>query len=421
MIIFYLINPFIVIALYFWPYWFSLNQLQLERLNPFLIFIILGLPFELMKIFGGPLFLIDDGIYDEGYQFSLLVTNVALLSQWLSAFIFFRLFKRIRFFKHLKSQARLLNVNKLRCYEFTLLLAGIFSWVILAISDFGLLNWLQNPREGYQLHRTGLGHWYAISISFIALSMLISYARDPKPTAILSKFVFFTFLSYFTGSKGVMLSFFTSTLVFLMIMKWAGLKNLLLALTPLIFSLLIFNLYLALGDSLSINTLFEYFDYYKNASMFYNDYLNDRISLFHGEIALSSYYSYLPRAIWIEKPYSYGILLINEIYYPGQAELTNTPAFGGYVEQFADFGFFSVITSNFLSFNAFSCALAGFILAKNQYSNTKKPTTPLLISFIIYFLPSFGMFFPGALYGILILLAIAIFNSSRIPHPITVR
>jgi hypothetical protein len=225
----------------------------------------------------------------------------------------------------------------------------------------------------------------------------------------------FVALAFFTGSKGVMLSLFTTAMVFLAFLDWKPLPRFLGIGVPLIFSVLLYNLFLARQDVLTLASVFEYFDYYKNAAMYYTDYLRGQTSFFWGEIAWTSYASYIPRGFWPDKPVVYGILLVNEIYYPGQAELTNTPAFGGAVEYFADFGVPGVALSGLFSSISVMTALAGYVLFKNRNADVRRPTLPFIAVFTLQFMPAFGLFFPGALYGILLGTLLAAFSMYRYP------
>lgn len=413
MIALFVLNLATVALLTLWPLWFSRLQLRLSWVNPFAIALIMVLPFEAMKLFGGPLFLLDDGLLDPGYQFAILMTNIQLLCQWLGAVMFLALFRTLRATREWRERALPLSTRGMPLASLVCLALALVAWVLLAVSDFGIAGWLSNPREGYQLHRTGAGHWFALSITFLAASMLFSYFARPAPLSVLLKAPLFMGLAYFTGSKGVMLSLFTTTMVFLAFLEWKPLPRFLGIGIPLIFSLLAYNLFLARGDILTLASVFEYFDYYKNAAMYYGDYLRDQTRFFWGEIAWTSYASYVPRAFWPDKPVVYGILLVNEIYYPGQAELTNTPAFGGAVEYFADFGIPAVAASGLFSTVSILSALAGHLLFRNNSADVRRPTVPFVAAFTLQFAPAFGMFFPGALYGLLLALLLSAFALYR--------
>jgi hypothetical protein len=86
--------------------------------------------------------------------------------------------------------------------------------------------------------------------------------------------------------------------------------------------------------------VFWYLSHMENARNYYEGFFQGRVPLFNGEITLSSLWGYVPRLLYPEKPYVYGVTHINEIFFPGMAALGHTPAFDGGVEYFADFGFF---------------------------------------------------------------------------------
>ena len=184
--------------------------------------------------------------------------------------------------------------------------------------------------------------------------------------------------------------------------------------TPIAFSVILWNFYLAVGDGFSILSIIDYFDYYKNASMYYSDILSKKISLFYGDIFLSSFWSYIPRSFYPEKPFIYGILNINEIYYPGYADISHTPAFGGAVEQYADFGILGVILFGLLNFNAFSFALTTYIIFYKPGFIAFNGNIQVIIAFIVLFGPNFGTYFSGLTYFLLVLLVFFIMRISTV-------
>lgn len=413
MSVFYVLNLVLACLLTVWPYWFSRLQLRLSGVNPFLITMVMALPVEAMKLIGGPLVLIENGLFDPGYQFALLMSNVQWTCQWLGAVTFLALFRTLRMTRKWRSGASELDTRKAGVAAVVCIGLSIFCWTLLATSEFGLLAWLSNPREGYQLHRTGAGHWFALMITFLSAGMLFAHLAKPTPAAIMLKTPIFVGLAYFAGSKGVMLAFFTTSMVMLSLLKWKPLPRVMLLGIPPIFGLLAFNLSLALSDALTLQSLLEYFDYYKNAAMYYGDFLRGQTSYFFGEIALTSYAGYVPRALWPDKPVVYGSLLVNEIYYPGQAELTNTPAFGAAVEYFADFGVPGVALSGLLGTQALTMAFAAHVLFNNEKANLRRPTVAVVAAVTLQFVPTFGLYFPGLLYGLLLIGLLLAFRSFR--------
>jgi hypothetical protein len=407
---FYKINIFISLTLLLWPIWFARVVVGLGWVNPFSIVLAISLPVKVMTLIAGPLVLLDRGLFDYGYQFALLMNSAHLFAHLASATLFFVLFRRMRIERYLPWRKLHLEPIKILRSARLFFLIFIVSLLLLATAKFGILNWITNPRLGYQLYRTGQGHWYALAISFLSASYLLSFLARPKPVPLLFSTLLHLLGAYFLGSKGIMLSLFSTMLVFLWFLRWRHLGKMFLLGIPPIFSLLIFNLYLALGDVFELKTVFSYFDYYMNAASYYKEYLDGRLDLFWGEVTLSSYWSYVPRVIWPEKPTVYGILLVNEIFYPGLAELTHTPAFGGAVEQFADFGVIGVVFFGIFSSEAILTALMAYLLFRHPGFDPRRVSLAALMLMLVQFAPGFGAFFPGALYLALLATVLGLVN-----------
>jgi hypothetical protein len=415
--ILYSVNIFLAFGLLLWPLWFSRVVLGLGWVNPFSILLVLSLPVQVMKLIGGPMTLIDDGLFDFGYQFALLMGNAYTLAQVVSMALFFILFRSIRVERYVPWRKRDLQpVELLRSARMCFAIFGL-SFLLLASAEFGLVNWLINPRTGYQLHRTGQGHWYALAVSFLSASYLMSFLARPRPGPLLLTTALHVVAAYFLGSKGIMLTMFGATLIFLWFLHWRHLNKLLMLGTPLVFGLLLFNLYLALLDAFDLQAIFEYFDYYKNAADYYRGYFEGQFDLFWGEVAWSSVWGYVPRAIWPEKPSVYGILLVNEIFYPGQAEMTNTPAFGGAVEQFADFGVVGVVFYGLFSSQSMLTALFSYLLFRRPGFEPHRVTVATVMLMLVQFAPAFGSFFPGGLYLIVSASVLGLVMLARILSP----
>jgi hypothetical protein len=415
--ILYSVNIFLAFGLLLWPLWFSRVVLGLGWVNPFSILLVLALPVQVMKLIGGPMALIDYGLFDFGYQFALLMGNTYSIAQVVSMAIFFILFRSIRVERYVPWRKRELRpVELLRSARLCFAVFGL-SFLLLASAEFGLVNWLINPRTGYQLYRTGHGHWYALAVSFLSASYLLSFLARPRPGPLLLTTIPHIVAAYFLGSKGIMLTMFGATLVFLWFLQWRQLNKLLMLGTPLVFGLLLINLYLALLDSFDLQAIFEYFDYYKNAADYYRGFFEGQVDLFGGEVAWSSIWGYVPRAIWPEKPSAYGILLVNEIFYPGQAEMTNTPAFGGAVEQFADFGVVGVVVYGLFSAQSILAALFSYLLFRRPGFDPHRVTVATVMLMLVQFAPAFGSFFPGALYLMLLVAVLGLVILARTLSP----
>jgi len=86
----YLINVFLLIILNLWPIWFSTKYLRLTTINPFTIKMVIELPVFLMIALVGPAFNITNGLFDEGYQFAVLMSNLEKFFQILGLIFFYR-------------------------------------------------------------------------------------------------------------------------------------------------------------------------------------------------------------------------------------------------------------------------------------------------------------------------------------------
>lgn len=389
-----------------WPIWFSTSVLRLNLINPFTLLLCLSLPFEIMKLYVGPLVLIDQGLFDDGYQFALLMTNLYSIMNILGLLFFFRLFCIMKlddlFYKRF-GYIRRKNIYRSAQIFFIVYILSMYQ---LMSAEYGVVNWLLNPREGYQLYRTGFGHWYALSVSALSVSFLLFFLAKPEPRSLLWVTFWHMIMAFFLGSKGLIISLFAASLVFMWFIRWKHLYKFLVLGTPIVFCLLLYNLYQALQDSFDILAIAQYFDYYKNAADYYNAFFNNEIRLYYGEIFLSSFWSYIPRFLFPDKPFVYGMTLINEFFYPGQAELTNTPGFGGAVLQFADFGLIGIFLYGFFSPESIIVALTSSIIFKGRKIDFNKINVAIFVILLIQYAPGFGSYLPTALYLVLLFMVV---------------
>ena len=159
----------------------------------------------------------------------------------------------------------------------------------------------------------------------------------------------------------------------------------------------------------------QYFEYYPNAAMYYADYFGGVIELFEGKVVLTSFWEYVPRGLFQEKPYVYGILHVVDFYFPGGAESGNTPAFYGGVPQFADFGiigllFFAMI--NLLP--VFYFAGLHYALVKGEFLRVEGLSGRGIIISILLFSPVFGVFLPVGLVVLVLIFVLSFIQFIRI-------
>ncbi len=420
MTFFYYINIVASVLLLFWPVLFARTVLRLQWINPLSIIFMITMPVDLMTLFAGS-FSIEEGLFDIGYQFALLMNNILSLAQICGAIFFFWLSNSIGAHRYVPFQHALLEPRKLKYSSIFFLLIFLLALFIMASAEYGFLNWLHNPREGYQLYRAGQGQWYALATSAMAVSFVLALLARPTAANVLRVTVFYLGVGYLLGTKGVLLGIFTTMLIFLWFLRWPHLGKMVLFGMPFIFGLMIWNLYLAVGQGLELLTIFAYFDHFKNGADYYRSYLNNEVGLFYGEVVMSSLWAYVPRSIWPDKPWAYGVTLVNEIFYPGQAELTNTPAFGGAVEQFADFGLLGIILFGIFSSKAILTGLFSFLIFRKPGLRFDRVTLSTVMLIIVQYAPGFGNYLPFGLYFFQLFLNLVIlhllFCSSRRCYP----
>ncbi len=403
MLAFFVLNLTIALSLLFWPYWFSRRYLGLSRLNPLTIPMLVGMPVELMKLVAGPILLVKGGLWSPAFQLAVLMGNLLSISSLAGTLFFFSLVKAVRIERFLPFNSAPLRRRHLRRASWFFLIILALAFGLLASAQLGILEWIKNPRIGYQLYRTGQGHWYALAVSALSVGSMLSFASNPSPTAIMLKTALFVGLAYLLGSKAAMLAMFVAGMVMLSFLNWKHLPKLFFLGTPLVFLLLVWNLYLALTDTFELVSVVQYFDYYKNAANYYAGVMEGNIQLFFGDILSTSYWAYVPRGFYPDKPVVYGILHVNEIFYPGQAALTNTPAFGGAVEQYADFGVVGVLILGFFGGQTVFNACLYWLAFRKPGINLREITLGQFLVLLVMSGPLFGLYFPGVLYWILLL------------------
>lgn len=394
----YYLHPVMTLMLSAWPLWFATRTLQLRWFNPFSLSWLVGLPVQLMKLIAGPAVLLTEGLADKGYQFALLMTDLSFFAQLLGVTVFYRLAEYWRLDRFVANRELPLAGSDFARVKWFFVAIFWLSLLLLASAEFGIVNWLLNPRDGYQHYRTGQGHWYALAVNCLAAAYVMAVLQNPRPGRVMLTTTLYLGLSYLLGSKGTMLSLFVAGLIVLWFLRWKHLGKVTVIGMPLLFALLITNLLLALGDSFELQSVLEYFDYYKNAADYYTAHLSGELPLMWGEVMVSSLWAYVPRALVPDKPSVYGILLVNEFFYPGQAELTNTPAFGGAVEQYADFGLLGVIVFNALSSQTLSMAFLSYLTFRRPGLSLTRMSVGMTAVVLVQYAPAFGSFLPSLLY-----------------------
>ena len=337
------------------------RRYRLGALNLLTIPIIVYTPLAFLTTFSGPYFFLDGSLFNPYFQYALLVNNVHTLLATLTSLVLVRQFERTpalaRWVQKFVRSGGEAHPERMRSASWLFLALFAVSFVLLTHS-FGLLNWIADPRTGYQLHRSGAGQWYALSLTLLSVSLVLAATYARSTYAILAAAPLYFVLIYLLGSKSFIISFAVFYVIILALRRFRYLAPVAAVILGAGAVSAILTFVQSLGG-FGIAQISSYSDYYVNAAMYYRDYLNGSLPLFHGQMTLSSLWSLVPRSLYPGKPYVYGLILIDEHYFPGSAAQTSTPAFAT-IDYFADFGWPQVIVSAVFNFSNVSSA---FLLA----------------------------------------------------------
>ncbi|WP_315012162.1 hypothetical protein [Capnocytophaga leadbetteri] len=386
----YILNIFFFLFINIRKIWFLSKTFGFSFFNPISIPFFISFPVLVTKTFVGPFFILKEGLFDTWFQYAIFMTNIYLLGEYILILITIEKCKKSFFINEsLLKKIRIIKIKRVRMIISSLFFIFLFLLCFLLLSkDFGVLNWIINPREGYQFHRTGVGHWYALSLLFLSTSYAIAALYSKKILHLIFITFVYILFAYLLGSKAVILSFVTFFMIVLWFRRSKHFTTILYFTLPLGFTVMLLNF--NPKDAMSV---VEYFDYYVNSAMYYKAYFGNQIDLFYGEVWATGFYQYIPRGLFPDKPHVYGFLLVNEHFYPGAAEATHTPAYGGPVFYFADFGVIGVILAAFLNINVVLQTILYYVFYKNTNIMDIRYNSNRLYIFIWLLAPSFMEYF----------------------------
>jgi hypothetical protein len=370
--------------------------------NPLIINFCLDAGISLFRIILGPLVLIKGGVLNAYYQYAVFITNVSLIAEFFCIILSFNFFKNNKFINDISKKVHCnKNIKRQRMIFFAtaFFVFSIFCFCLLANTSYTIPQWIKIPRIGYQFHRTGAGHWYALFILFLGVSftMCLLYVKNIKYSFIIL-FLYLFFVRLF-GSKGRYLEYFVAFYSVLWLRQYKYLKIIVIMGIPILIILMTYMF----GYS-GVMDVINYFDYYYNSTLYFTEYFNDRLNLFHGKIFLTGLWGLIPRSLFPNKPYVYGITLINEIFYPGSAAKTHTPAFGGPIAAFADFGIFGVVVSSLFNIKTIIKTFCYYLVFFKYNIEQIKKSVFLILILLYVVAPGFLTFFQFPMTTMLIIL-----------------
>lgn len=187
--------------------------------------------------------------------------------------------------------------------------------LMASASNFGLLEWFNEPRRGYEEHRAGIGPFFMLYLTLIGLATVANMRHYCKNVPIFLTFLFFvTCLAFLSGNKSIVLEtlLFSVGFIFLYRLNMRPITVVFLAVLAIgLYPLLVSHILSLMPSYLNVGT--AYFDHARNSFFILESNYFDKYSLadyFYGVLIEN-----VPRALWPSKPYFYGDgLLTKEIF-----------------------------------------------------------------------------------------------------------
>lgn len=415
MIVFYAANIVFFFVASVFPAIYLSRQFRLGWVNLLTIPLAVSLPISALTSFSGPYFFLEGSCFNPYFQYALLVSNVHgfLSGLTLIALIRLAVTRRplVRLAERVAGSGGPAKPERMRTAAAVFLALYVFSFLMLTKS-FGLVHWLADPRTGYQLHRAGAGQWYALSLTFLGVSMVLAttYARTTVRALALAPV--YLGLIFLLGSKSFIIGFTLYLINILAIRKFKYLTPFAIVILSAGAVSTISTFVQSLGG-FGIQEISSYSDYFVNASMYYRDYLNGTYPLYHGQVTLTSLWDLVPRSVYPNKPYVFGNILVDEHYFPGAAAQTSTPAFAT-VDYFSDFGWLQVIVSAIINVPLFvGAGILSLVLPRLSALNLNSqiPHSRFLTYFFVLLIaPFFLYYFEFPLNSLLFLFVVGTIN-----------
>ncbi len=404
---YYTLNIIFLLFALVYPVYYLSNFYKLGVVNPISIDFAVNFPVLLSTYILGPLFLLDDGLYDKYFNYAILMVNFSLLCKFALTWILLKLFKNSYYINNISSaKTSSTSISKKKLLQLSFIFLALFFLSFIGLTgEYGLLNWIIDPRSGYQYYRSGVGYWFGFSITFLSVSYVLITLSCKKATSVFYIFFSYVFLAYFLGTKGVILALAQYTLIVLWLRKYNNLSRIIYITMPVVFMIMLINFFSGHAD-VDLKEALYYFDHFQHSSMYYEEFFKGNIKLYNGEILLSNLWGLVPRAFYVDKPFIYGITIVNEYFWPGMAEQTITPAFGGPVEIFADFGVLGVFFSSIFSLATFFNTFFLYVFIKFIQKNPIEGDLRFIYLFIWLFAPYVFVIFQFP-YNLIMLVIVA--------------
>jgi hypothetical protein len=213
------------------------------------------------------------------------------------------------------------------------------SFVALAVLGGGGLRWITDTRNAYINNRSGAGPFFAATQWFLVFALLYClWSRRPARLRSLCLLPLpFVVAASFTGSKGnILIMLMVCTIYYNFRVRAIPLRAYFLMI-PAVLGLFVLLLRLqGFQTAEGVVALVYFKDYFDTVVQFLARF--DEFGFHYGAAMLSDLWSYVPRALYSDKPYEYGVTLVHRVLFPGAAQTGNTPGILPWATAYLDFG-----------------------------------------------------------------------------------
>ena len=245
-----------------------------------------------------------------------------------------------------------------------LIAAGLLTFLALAVAGGGGRMWLTDPRLAYLYHRTGAGQFWLLTAWFqITAFLYYLWARRPGGLHLTVLVGVFAVAAFYLGSKAIILTVGVIAVVYyhFMVRPLGTLKIIAMGLAGIgsFVALLLIQ-----GSFTDLISIASYFENFQVTAEFIGRF--DEFGFQYGKGWLSSFWFYVPRALYPEKPLEYGPILIQKVLLPGAYEGGYAPGFLNWSLSYLDFGWLGVFVAGVLKGTVERAAYEQFLRNRNS-------------------------------------------------------
>lgn len=222
--------------------------------------------------------------------------------------------------------------------------AGAIAFGLLAVIGGGGMLWITESRTAYQFHRAGAGPFFALSQWLFTFALLyVLWSLRPRTLGVVVAVAVFSVPMLFLGSKGFVLTQVIAGALYRHFMVRRIPTAVFTVAAPLLLvAQMALQLYQGTAATL-LDTALYFRDYFATTAQFIGRF--DEFGYHYGRALVSELWFFVPRALYPDKPYEYGALLIHRVLFPGLAATSHTPGLLLWSAAYLDFGVAGVYVS----------------------------------------------------------------------------